>query len=92
MVTATRTVLHYPRLDTVLMVEAAIKKAREYPSKATLWKSLPKKTMYQTFCLVLDYLESSNKIMVTKDNKIVWVFVDNRKLEKLLNESAKPSI
>ena len=85
----TKTVLHYPRLDTVLTIEAAIKNAKEYPSKAALWKSLPKKIMYQTFCLILDYLERSNKIIITKDNRIVWIFVDNRKLEKLLNESVK---
>jgi len=91
-VNRTKTVLHYPRLDTVLMVEKAIKYAKEYPSKAALWKSLPKKIMYQTFCLVLDYLEKSNKILIAKDNKIVWIFVDNRKLGKLLKESVKPNL
>ena len=40
---ARTTVLHYPRLDTVLMVEDAIKKARNYPKRTELWKKLPKK-------------------------------------------------
>ena len=51
-------VLHYPRLDTVLMVEEAIKNAKEYSSKRQLWLSLKKKVMYQTFNIVIDYLVS----------------------------------
>ena len=37
--------LHYPRLDTILMVEEAVKNAKEYPSKRKLWISLKKKVM-----------------------------------------------
>ena len=66
-------VLHYPRLDTVIMVEERIKKAKEYPSKRQLWLSLPKKVMYQTFNLILEYLEESGKIII-KDGKIVWIY------------------
>lgn len=72
---ATQGVLHYPRLDTVIMVEEAIKKAGEYPTKAELLRSLPKKIMYQTFLLILDYLEKSNKIYIDrKDGRIVWIW------------------
>ena len=66
-------VIHYPRLDTVLMVEDAIKDAREYPNKMQLWKSLPKKMMYQTFQIILEYLESSGKIIMEKDGSILWM-------------------
>lgn len=66
-------ILHYPRLDTVLMVEEAIRKAEEYPSKRQLWLSLEKKVMYQTFNLIISYLEESGKI-VQKDGKIIWVW------------------
>ncbi len=65
-------VIHYPRLDTVLMVENTIKKAKEYPNKMQLWKSLPRKVMYQTFQIILKYLESSGKIVTEKDGSIVW--------------------
>lgn len=82
-------VLHYPRLDTVLMIEDAIKKAGEYPTKTQLWRSLPKQVMYRTFNLVLDYLESSGKILIDTDGRIVWVFADNPKLRKLIRESVK---
>jgi hypothetical protein len=67
-------IIHYPRLDTVLMIEEAIKKAKEYPSKRQLWLSLPKQVMYQTFNLVLDYLQESNKIHITKSGKIIWIW------------------
>ncbi len=67
-------ILRYPRLDTVLMIENAIQEAEEYPTKAELLRSLPKKVMYQTFNLVLDYLEYSGKIHVSKDGKIIWIW------------------
>jgi len=75
-------VLHYPRLDTVLMIEDSIKNAKEYPTKAELLRSLPKKVMYQTFNLVLDYLQNSNKILIDRrDGRIVWIF-GNEKLDR----------
>ena len=66
-------VLHYPRLDTVIMVEKTIKKLDYYPTKTELWKALPKKVMYQTFCMIIDYLVDLNKIIIN-DDKIVWVW------------------
>lgn len=67
-------VLHYPRLDTVLMVEKAIREHGNYPTKKQLWQSLPKKVMYQTFNLILDYLQESGKILIDKDGAILWVW------------------
>lgn len=66
-------VLHYPRLDTVMMIEDAIRDAKEYPSKRQLWLSLKRKVMYQTFLVVLDYLEKSNKILLNR-GKIIWIW------------------
>lgn len=84
-----RQIIHYPRLDTVMMIEDAIRSAKEYPTKAELLRHLPKKVMYQTFNLILDYLQRSNKIVVAKDGSIVWVFADSEKLKRLLAESKK---
>jgi len=81
-------VLHEPQLDTILMVEKAIKEAETYPTRKDLWKSLPKKVQYQTFKRILNYLESSNKIMFN-NRQIVWIFPDNPKLKKLLELSVK---
>ena len=84
---ARTTVLHYPRLDTVLMVEDAIKNAPDYLTRTEVWKSLPKKVMYQTFKTVIDYLIASRKIILTKDKKLMWIFADSPKSIKLVEES-----
>ncbi|MCK4496671.1 MAG: hypothetical protein KAU24_00630 [Candidatus Aenigmarchaeota archaeon] len=79
--------LHMPRLDTVLMVEDTIKKLDYYPTKNKLWRALPKMVMWQTFNVILDYLIDSNKIIIDKDKKIVWIFADNKKVRELLKKS-----
>lgn len=76
-------VLHFPKLDSILMVEDAVQKSKDYPTRMELWKSLPKKMQYQTFKLILDYLERSNKILFEKD-KIIWIFANNKKLNELI--------
>ncbi len=65
--------IHYPRLDTILMVEEAIRDAKEYPSKRQLWLSLKRKVMYQTFNVIISYLEESGKI-IQKNGKIIWIW------------------
>ncbi len=84
----TATILHEPRLDTILMVEGAILHAGSYPSKRELWLSLPRKIQYQTFNRILQYLESSNKILMD-DGEIVWTFADNARLKTLLRSSTR---
>ena len=80
-----KTVLHYPRLDTVLMVEDAIKDSNSYPTRTELWKKLPKQVQYQTFQIILEYLLKSNKILFTKDERIMWI-ASNPKLEKAIKK------
>ena len=82
---------HEPQLDTILMVENTIKENGSYPTKKELLESLPKKIQYQTFNRILDYLESSNKIMFD-NRRIIWIFPDNPKLKKLLETSDKLKI
>lgn len=84
----TQKILHEPRLDTILMVENAIRAAKSYPTKKKLLESLPKQIQYQTFNRILKYLESSNKI-VFDGRQIVWIFPDNPKLKKLLETSVR---
>jgi len=81
-------VLHEPTLATIMMIEQAILKAKIYPTKKELWKSLPRKVQYQTFNRVIDYLLSSNKIILN-DHEIVWIFADNAKLKNLLATSVR---
>jgi len=70
------------------MVEKALKEARSYATKKELLESLPRQIQYQTFNRILEYLESSNKI-VYDGRQIIWVFPDNPKLEKLIETSVK---
>ena len=67
-------ILHYPRLDTVLMVEKFIKENSGEFKKRALWENLPKKTMYQTFCVIFDYLLDSGKIAVDRERHIAWIW------------------
>ncbi len=68
-----RKILRYPRLDTVLMVERFIKAHDGEFKKRQLWEHLPKKMMYQTFCVVIDYLLYSHKISIDVESKIGWI-------------------
>jgi len=53
------------------------KKWQIYPKKTELWKALPKKVMYQTFCMIIDYIEESGKI--------IWIW--NPKMIKKIRSS-----
>jgi hypothetical protein len=71
---STRTILHYPRLDTVLMVEEFIRKHSGEYKKRALWERLPRKMMYGTFQTVFDYLLSSGKIAQDAERKVCWIW------------------
>jgi len=81
-------ILHEPQLDTILMVERAIKDSDDHPTKTELWRSLPKKVQYQTFNRILEYLEASNKI-IFNGKTITWITADNPKLKKLFQTSKR---
>lgn len=78
-----------PRLATIQMVSATIKEAKEYPSRYQLWRKLPKGMAYRKLEEVLEYLESTNQIMIDKDGTIIWILADNPELKKLLKESTQ---
>lgn len=67
-------ILHSPTLESVKMVEKAIKESSGEYGKYQLWQKLPRKMMYQTFQVIIDYLEESNKIILDKEEKIVWIW------------------
>jgi hypothetical protein len=67
-------VLHYPQLDTVLMVEEFIKENSGEYKKRRLWEALPKKMMYQTFCVAFEYLMASGKIVTDREGHVVWIW------------------
>ena len=80
-------VMRYPRLDTVLMVETAIRKYDGEFKKRALWENLPKKMMYQTYCVIIDYLLYSGKISIDAEGKIGWIFYPEKVKEHLKNKS-----
>lgn len=67
-------ILHYPRLDNVLIVEKFIYDVSGEFTKTQIWDRLPKKMMYQTFCVIIDYLLYSGKIAVDREGKIGWIW------------------
>ena len=79
-------VLHYPRLDTVLMVEEVIKNAELAISKSEIQRRLPKQVMRQTLNIILDYLEEKGIIM-TGSKGVLWVHNESPKMKKLLESS-----
>jgi len=73
-----------PTLDTVLMVEKVIEKNSGEYNRTELWKNLSRKVMWQTFLIILNYLESINKIAFDKEGKIAYIWNPElaRKLSK----------
>lgn len=69
-----KNILHYPQLDTILMVEKFIKDNSGEFKKKSLWESLPKKMIYQTFCVIFDYLLESGKIAKDKVGHVCWIW------------------
>lgn len=67
-------ILRYPRLDTILMVEDFIRANNGEYKKRKLWESLPKKMMYQTFQVIINYLLYSKRISIDSEGKIGWIY------------------
>lgn len=65
------------------MVEKFIKKHDGEFKKRQLWENLPKKMMYQTFCVIMDYLYDSQKISIDAEGKIGWIFYPKGVKERL---------
>jgi hypothetical protein len=82
-----REILRYPRLDTVLMVEKFIQKHDGEFRKKALWEHLPKKMMYQTFFVVVDYLLYSRKISIDAEGKVGWIYYPEEKDKSAKNKN-----
>ncbi len=73
---------HSPTLNTVLMVEEALKNMDNSIIKiAELKKLLPKQVNHNMLKIILSYLEESNKIAVTLKG-ITWIHNPNPVLRK----------
>lgn len=63
-----------PTLETVLMVERTIEEFSGEFNRTELWKKLPKKVMWQTYLVILDYLQSINKIAMDRNGIIGYIW------------------
>ena len=71
-----------PTLDTVIMVEKTIEKYSGEYNRTEIWKRLPRKVMWQTYLIILGYLENINKIESPASkhkpiNKVIFSFFIN---------------
>lgn len=85
---ATKTLLHSPTLGSVIMVEKTISRYSQEYTKYQLWKKLPKKMMYQTYMVILDYLEDSGKIIPDNEGHLIWTH-DPSGIQKILSRGVK---
>ena len=69
-----KSILHYPQLDMILMVEKFIRNNSGEYKKKRLWQHLPRKMIYQTYCVIFDYLLESGKIAIDREGKICWIW------------------
>lgn len=63
-----------PTLQTVLMVEKFIDENSGEYKKTELFKNLPKKVMWQTFQIIMEYLESTLKIAYDNEGYVVYIW------------------
>lgn len=68
------TKVRYPNLQTVFMVERFIEENNGEFKKTELFEKLPKKMMWQTFQIIMNYLESIHKIILEKDGRVVYIW------------------
>ena len=77
---------HSPTLNTVLMVENVLKDMNESViTVAELKRRLPRQINHNTLKVILEYLELSNKILVTMRG-ITWIHNPNPNLRKAIAE------
>lgn len=63
-----------PTLQTVLMVEKFIEDNSGEFKKTELFNNLPKKVMWQTFQVIMEYLESIHKIVYDNEGFVVYIW------------------
>lgn len=76
--------VHWPTLNTVIMVEDTLKKMNEsIISIAELKRKLPRQVNHITLMVILEYLERSNKIAVTLKG-MTWIENNNPNLKRAI--------
>jgi len=72
----------YPNLQTVLMVEEFIKHNSMFYTKREIFNQLPRKMLWGTYKMIIDYLEEILKITVEDDGIVSYIW-NPKLLEKI---------
>ncbi len=77
---------HSPTLNTVIMVEETLKNMdKSVITLAELKRRLPKQVNHNTLKTILEYLQLSNKIVITMKG-ITWIHNPNPNLQKAIKK------
>ena len=83
--------VHWPTLNTVMMIEDTLKKMNgSIISVAELKRKLPRQVNHITLMVILEYLERSNKIAVTLKG-ITWIENNNPNLKRAIMQGMELS-
>ena len=89
MISKHKPIEHAPTLNTVLMVEKVLENMDESViTVAELKRKLPKQVNHNTLKVILEYLEASNKILVTMKG-ITWVYNPSPKLKRAIEHGVE---
>ena len=85
-VTKLKKPVHWPTLNTVIMVETVLRKMEgSVISVAELKRKLPRQVNHITLMLILEYLDRSNKIAFGVRG-ISWIHNEHPRLRKAMSE------
>lgn len=78
-------ILEYPVYDDYRLVRSKIVNAKDYPTESKLYKAVS--ISKDRFSKILTYMLATNRVIKTKDKKLIWINADTTKLKKLISES-----
>ncbi len=78
-----------PRLETILMVERALRQSGSIITVAQLKRKLPRQVNHNVLLRILEYLEESGKIVFSVKG-ITWLQPASPELLRLIAKNARP--
>ena len=66
--------LRSPTLETIKMVEKTIDENSGEFNKTQLWEKLPRKVMWPTYLVIINYLKELNKIIISNNGIITYIW------------------
>ena len=78
-----KSVIHYPTLKTMLMIERVLKEADIAIDREEIKRRLPVKIMHQTLNLILQYIEEKG-LIIDGHKGILWVYNPSPKLKEAI--------